>query len=949
VFLFEKGGAVIWLLKFLSVAGLAFATDILSSGRDEDVFAKNMEASKLIDAVCDRLGLKRPPHQVHFTPSAQLAQLASLGRPALGHWRDGSIIASQARSAMGVLEFVVPGHHSCQSFFSDSTNFHQQVEILKHVAGHNDFSVVSKFSKIRMPMNPIQKSFAMFDRIEQLLQTESFEEVTTFLQWIYTLAHAQDLVRGTWDHQPGTSNELNFTATHFSDPLKPWKRELLQGFEEMHRGSGFVTVTKVMNEGWATFLQDFLTPYLPYVSHAYMLDAAELKTGVSFKKFTNPYWIGREAWRRVLHRFLDGRERTEELDKLFIQFAHLQIEQMDDMNFLRSALDAKWVRDQRLFLHAPVPLEALNFEQRFGPHDWRQVVSLDANEILDVLVTRYFNLGRVLPQVLIRQHATHIELEHRVIEGIPLDHSSILPSLFVRAQIWQKPIKMRAYLPNWRNPKVEEMLKLIPVDFEVQPPGTFTLLVEGVEDASWNDIFGKAFSSFLEEIYDERLKESLPPATLKKVLDPLIEPAIAAVSHAPTTATALLRYHDMLAHRLIQALKKSFRAGSNGSITAEGIRLKVLPSIPEFLLDQQFIETRRHYFNNKKKIQDPSVSPWKAFPVSLEGLLQAQRLEQGAVREESGVELGADTSGVPLPGDKFPVPKPDPEADDGQPEKPGSEEVEVPFRLLGEILAEEIDLPKLRPRPGISMRRDTERGGVVSRSYGDVLWNRVIPKALVFGKMQLGSDASKRVWLKEGMKFIQPSDWMVASREPILRPDLSAVVIFWMDLTGSMSGLPLQMARHFFYHLKALLEYRYKSIDFRYIGFAEQAYEYPDSFTFFQAFLSGATYYAKGVQKSLEILTDFPSSRYDRFVFGIGDLEDFEPDKTIPLLEELISQANYSGIIHTLAGGTAHPQLLRAIQNLAATEPFFGMASLELQEESVVTVIRELFGAQREK
>ena len=118
--------------------------------------------------------------------------------------------------------------------------------------------------------------------------------------------------------------------------------------------------------------------------------------------------------------------------------------------------------------------------------------------------------------------------------------------------------------------------------------------------------------------------------------------------------------------------------------------------------------------------------------------------------------------------------------------------------------------------------------------------------------------------LREGMKFIHESDWVVADREEIPEPEIDAVVAIWMDMTGSMFGEPIKMAKNFMFNLKALLSTKYKNTTFRYIGFADIAKVYEQEEDFFKNFINGGTNYAVGIKKTQEILEE-----YNNFSVGL--------------------------------------------------------------------------------
>ena len=84
-----------------------------------------------------------------------------------------------------------------------------------------------------------------------------------------------------------TPHELQFSVHNLPLELPQWKRDMARLFEKKERVLGYYVTTKIMNEGWATFVQDLFTPYLPWTESADLIESALLKTGVAYRKISN--------------------------------------------------------------------------------------------------------------------------------------------------------------------------------------------------------------------------------------------------------------------------------------------------------------------------------------------------------------------------------------------------------------------------------------------------------------------------------------------------------------------------------------------------------------------------------------------------------------------------------------------------------------------------------------
>jgi len=283
--------------------------------------------------------------------------------------------------------------------------------------------------------------------------------------------------------------------------------------------------------------------------------------------------------------------------------------------------------------------------------------------------------------------------------------------------------------------------------------------------------------------------------------------------------------------------------------------------------------------------------------------------------------------------------------------------VEVPLELLGEYLKENIELPHLRPKPGPCLVIASERDGAEKRQNGEILWNRVAPRILELGMkayQKKGIDPRKvnsRLIYKEGLKYLQPGDWIVPSVQKTPRPEMKAVIVVWMDMTGSMMGKPIEMAKQFIFNFKALLSTKYKQISFRYVGFSDRAMEFKSEEKFFKSFINGGTDYSVGINKTREILEEYDLNGWDRYSFGIGDAEDGNPAESIVALQSLAEETQYSAFVQTDIGfNFPNPEFVKKVQDLAADEKkTFGYGVLTPTTESGLEVIRSLLGKEKDQ
>jgi hypothetical protein len=546
-------------------------------------------------------------------------------------------------------------------------------------------------------------------------------------------------------------------------------------------------------------------------------------------------------------------------------------------------------------------------------------------------------------------------LVHEVVEDIPLKKRTAVQALFVRSRIWQRPISLKTILV--------EQDRAIPIRIEVEPSG-------GVQVFRKNEVLDRQSTSLLQKFLDQYVEElegssheDLEEVQKKKfsklvaaIADRAVSASMNLVSHAPSSATAILRYYEMIERRVYSAMKKAIQGKQPLKKTATGARIQVLPSIPEFELDPQ--SQARTSFRLQSE-DPPQLSVARDL---FEVIHRSQRL-QHVLSENIGTLSSVSGESNPKKGDRF---WGDPESGSKEAEAEGEEEdgsldpgaspnpneVEVPFEWIGEFLKEEIELPHLRPKAGLSLITQREKDSAQHRPHGDILWHRM-NEVLLLGRESLkrqGLDPdrmSRSRIFKEGMKYIHPGDWIVPSTQNVPQPEVNAVIVIWMDMTGSMLGKPIEMAKQFIFNFKALLSTRYKHLTFRYVGFSDRAIEFPSEAKFFQSFLNGGTDYSTGIEKTKEILNEYPSHQWDKYSFGIGDAEDGNPQVSLTSLQELVQETQFTGFIRTETGSNRpDAQFIQGIEQLVIEDHFFGYGVLEASQglEQGIQVLRQIFG-----
>lgn len=1007
---------------------------VVGGSRDPEGMRRYADLVRELSAsggILEQLGIANPPHIVEFMPSGELSVLASLGRHAVPHWHDGAQIAHAGRTALGVLEFVTPGMPTapfcpqCRSFYSDTTKFEHQLSVIFHVAGHNDFAAHSPFCSMR-PCDPVAESMALAEKVRELYETIDHDEVSRWYQYLQSLSNLQDLTRGTFEfpdkfdpkHAAALrSRPVRHTGERPADyafrfPRRPspsvlqglvhnlspstpeWKKDLLARFERMERVLGYYTSTKIMNEGWASLMQELLPGYTSFSSSHDWFEYADLMQSVAYPQLSNPYWLGREAWRHLRKKFESRPEIRPlsqiEKDKKFIAWAHESvIGQMDDYDFLRFALDAEWIHKHHLYLtRSAQPDEYVNLPP--PPQDGKQkeqkvVVSNDPKRVAQYIARMLADRTRQLPRI----HLTDLNglgrnavlLQHEVFDQVPLERFSAAQALYVMAQVMDRPVAIRTVAASrwtapkpvgpppspWYRPPPPEPVHTYPIRIECAVDGKITVVREHLQDdGSIVDTPEPLLTQQLQESVDEYRDDDMASvnATLaaasqsrhwpavEAATDVVLETSVHSLGQAPTASGALLEFSRFFKSRLLRAIELVRSGKRTVRHTKRGVRLSVMPPIPQFQLDRRIAKALRN--------QRPPAPIDRVDRVFLTS-------STGDPGSDDALDLG---SGDRQPGDRYWGDRPedgqgdgdedgDPEDGDPQDGKGSGEpmdptEVELPHDLFMRLLFDDFELPNRKPRQAGEAADvgDTREGGT-HRPFGDVLWDRTIPAALQHGinarmrrKLPYRGISPQQLML-EGLKYLEPSDHVVADREPDPEPQYQAVIVYVIDLTGSMSGEGQALAKKWVAYVDELIRSRYQNVDVRFVGYSDSAFEFPRD-KIFKAFIGGGNTDSTGFLLAEKILKEPKYGNFDKYVFGIGDGGSYDLE-THRVQERLYEQCQYSGwvTVQLRHYGWSVPEFLDPMRRMAEQKPWFGYATLAPGTHSLIESIRTLFKQKR--
>lgn len=251
-----------------------------------------------------------------------------------------------------------------------------------------------------------------------------------------------------------------------------------------------------------------------------------------------------------------------------------------------------------------------------------------------------------------------------------------------------------------------------------------------------------------------------------------------------------------------------------------------------------------------------------------------------------GVGQGEGNAGDPVAID------PDAEGTSEAGSEPGEHilEVEMTIEELAEIMAEELELPHIEPRGKKNISADKDKYVGIAKTGPESLrhFKRTFRQAMRRQIMSGTYDPTDpKVWpIREDKRY---RSWRTT-----FEPESNAVIIYMMDVSGSMGDVQKELVRLTSFWIDTWLISQYKGVERRFIIHDAEAREV-DSETFFHTRESGGTRISSAYEVCLKLIhEEFSPEDYNIYPFHFSDGDNFRDDdeKALKHLEELVPAAN---------------------------------------------------------
>jgi len=238
-------------------------------------------------------------------------------------------------------------------------------------------------------------------------------------------------------------------------------------------------------------------------------------------------------------------------------------------------------------------------------------------------------------------------------------------------------------------------------------------------------------------------------------------------------------------------------------------------------------------------------------------------------------------------------------------------EVEVSLEELVEMLSEELALPRIEPKGKKNIATEKEKytgiavRGPESLRHFKRTFRQALRRQLISGSYE---PADPRVWpFKEDKRY--------RSWKTTVECNSNAVLIYMMDVSGSMGEEQKEWVRLTSFWVDTWLAAHYKGVERRYIIHDAAAKEV-DRETFFHTRESGGTRISTAYELCLKLIEEsFPPRDYNVYPFHFSDGENWQDDdtKAFELLGKIVEVSNifcYGQVESTYGSGSFLQRLM---------------------------------------
>lgn len=242
-------------------------------------------------------------------------------------------------------------------------------------------------------------------------------------------------------------------------------------------------------------------------------------------------------------------------------------------------------------------------------------------------------------------------------------------------------------------------------------------------------------------------------------------------------------------------------------------------------------------------------------------------------QQQGGVGQGEGEPGDPIPGQPS---QPNGAGEAGNEEGEHGLEVEVSLEELADMLGEELELPRIEPKgqKAINQRKDRYTGlrqtGPNSLRHFKRSYRQALKRQLAAGTYS--KERPIIIPIRDDMRY---KSWKTD-----ITPTSNAVVLYMMDVSGSMGDEQKEIVRIESFWIDTWLKRQYKDVETRFVVHDASAREV-DRDRFFRTKESGGTVISSAYKLAHQMLErDYPVSDWNIYLFHFSDGDNWGSDDT---------------------------------------------------------------------
>lgn len=280
-------------------------------------------------------------------------------------------------------------------------------------------------------------------------------------------------------------------------------------------------------------------------------------------------------------------------------------------------------------------------------------------------------------------------------------------------------------------------------------------------------------------------------------------------------------------------------------------------------------------------------------------------------------------------------------------ESPGKHAIEVDVTLeeLADILGEELSLPRIEPRGNKKLETDAVKYsgrspiGPNSLRHFKSSYKEALKRSIAMGIYD--PEDPVVVPIKRDMRY--------RTVKKTVKPHSNAVVIYMMDVSGSMGDEQKEIVRLESFWINTWLQKNYKGLETRFIIHDAAAKEVDEN-TFFKTSESGGTLISSAYKLCKNIIeTDYPSSEWNIYPFHFSDGDNWSGEDTricMSLLKEFflprVNMFGYGQVESKYGSG----QFLKDLEKVFPEDERIIMSKIE-NRDRIMDSIKDFLGKGR--